>query len=140
MKRAPFMVAGLFLVFFRPEANAQGADWHWEQCFPRLVLDEVNMCSNPRLARDLYEALARDSSPPRRVQLRPPPWPPLLETHSTSGRTYCYRQEVFEPNAPSADPVIYSCVWFRLSDERGEWQPRQPGRVPSAVPFRYREP
>src|SRR5216683_1918792 len=80
MKRVAILAAGLFLLFLRAEVNAQEVDWRWEQCFPNPVWEEVNMCSDLRLARALYEALGRESSPPRRVQVRPPPWPPLFET------------------------------------------------------------
>src|SRR6516225_4644587 len=132
MQRVPILAAGVLLLFLRTEANAQEVDWRWQQCFPDPVWNEVNMCSDPRLARALYEALARESSPPRRVSVRPPPWPPMFETRSRTGHTYCYRQEVYEPNA---NPVIYSCVWYRLADEQVEPQPRELGRVPTfAVP------
>jgi hypothetical protein len=140
MKRVSILAAGALLLLLRAEVSAQEVDWRWEQCFPDPVWNAVNMCSDPRLARALYDALARESSPPRRVAVRPPPWPPIFETRSRSGRTYCYRQEVYEPNA---DPIVYSCVWYRPADEQVERQPREPGRVTTftaPVPRHYREP
>lgn len=65
--RVSIMLGGLFLLSFFTKADAQyDADQAFNECFPVVIPNIVNSCSDQRRAEALFEALAWEVSPPEK--------------------------------------------------------------------------
>ncbi len=129
MKRATILLAGVLSLALSKGASAEESRISKEmfaKCFLRgSDYYKVPLVCDGTAAKTLYEEIVLLDNYNKEYQKEMRPRFPLIwETHTRSGNTYCYKQEIYYRDQPDTT-TTYGC-WFFIR--------KGPGPLPGVAP------